>query len=184
MPIFTKSEIRSHFIKRRKSLDHNFLQNKSLVLKEKILNIDYLTKKNVAFYYPINGELNPIPSMKNISIKNSLLLPKVVKNSRVLQFLPFKFGDKLHKSLKNTNLLEPYAIKTIIPHIIFVPLVAVDKENNRIGMGGGYYDATISYYRQYNLNTKFIGLAYDFQLLSNLIDTKSHDQKLDEVILV
>jgi 5-formyltetrahydrofolate cyclo-ligase len=182
--IFTKNKIRSQLISKRKSLNQDFIYKKSLKLKEKIFDIISLKSYNVAFYYPINGELDPIPAIKYLSEQHSLSLPKVIKNSRILEFIPFEFGDKLHKNQKINHLLEPSRGKAIIPDIVLVPLVAIDKKNNRIGMGGGYYDATISYYRKSNFTTIFIGVAYDFQLLEGLIEVDSYDQKLDKIILV
>ena len=35
---------------------------------------------------------------------------------------------------------EPVKSKIIIPNIILVPLLAYDKNKNRIGYGKGYYD--------------------------------------------
>lgn len=132
----------------------------------------------------MNGELDPTLAMKNIAKQNSLSLPKIKEINRVLKFISFDFEDKLKNNPKINHLLEPEKNEEIIPDIVLVPLVAIDKKNHRIGMGGGYYDSTISYYRQRNFTTIFIGLAYKFQLLDNLIKTSNHDQRLDKIITV
>jgi 5-formyltetrahydrofolate cyclo-ligase len=182
----SKSSIRNYFKDKRKSLSKKFISKKSLILKEKINDFTSNSHSNIAFYYPLNGELDIIPAMKHIKDKHSLFLPKVSIDSKILKFLPFSFGDELENNIKINNLLEPVDHKKslIAPDIVFVPLVAVDSENNRIGMGGGYYDATIEYYRKNKLNTKFIGIAYDFQLIDIKIKTDKHDQKLDKFIII
>ena len=38
---------------------------------------------------------------------------------------------------------EPISDRKILPQILFVPLVAYDKNFNRIGYGGGFYDRYI-----------------------------------------
>jgi 5-formyltetrahydrofolate cyclo-ligase len=54
--------------------------------------------------------------------------------------------------------------------LVFVPLVAFDKEGHRLGMGGGYYDRTFAFKTKHShlKGPKLIGLAHDFQLQSQL----------------
>jgi len=171
-------------LSKRKSLSQNFIKEKALLLEEKISKNNFFNNKSIAFYSPINGELDPTFAMKNIAKQNSLSLPKITEVNRILKFIPFNFGDKLKNNPKIKHLLEPKEDEEIIPDIVLVPIVGVDKKNHRIGMGGGYYDSTISYYREHNFNTIFIGIAYKFQLLDNLIETSDHDQRLDKIITV
>ncbi len=49
---------------------------------------------------------------------------------------------------------------------IMMPLVAFDEMANRLGMGGGYYDRTLS--RVSHSATKLIGIAHDCQRADNL----------------
>jgi 5-formyltetrahydrofolate cyclo-ligase len=48
---------------------------------------------------------------------------------------------------------------TVIPPLVFVPLLAFDLRKHRLGYGGGYYDATIRKFRQLGYPTKFAGIA-------------------------
>lgn len=61
--------------------------------------------------------------------------------------------------------------------LIFVPVLGFDKHNNRLGMGGGWYDRFLA--RQ--THAKKIGLAYQNAKLANL-PVESHDVALDEII--
>jgi 5-formyltetrahydrofolate cyclo-ligase len=49
--------------------------------------------------------------------------------------------------------------------LVLTPLVAFDKNCQRIGMGGGYYDRTFSFLRarQQLLKPKLVGLAFACQ---------------------
>ena len=62
--------------------------------------------------------------------------------------------------------------------LIVVPAVAYDKNNNRLGRGGGYYDSFLS-----NLtgNTRTIGLAFKCQLVDSL-PLADHDIPVNMVI--
>jgi 5-formyltetrahydrofolate cyclo-ligase len=49
--------------------------------------------------------------------------------------------------------------------LIVVPVVGVDGEGRRLGMGGGYYDRALSFRRRrrYWKGPKLVGLAFDCQ---------------------
>ena len=61
-----------------------------------------------------------------------------------------------------------------------VPLVAFDKDLNRIGYGGGFYDRYINKIKK-NKKVITIGLAYSFQELKK-IPTNKYDFKLDHIV--
>ena len=66
------------------------------------------------------------------------------------------------------------------PDFLLVPLVAFDKNRNRIGYGGGFYDR---YIKKLKKKKKFltIGLAYSFQKVKKIPITK-HDIQLDFIV--
>ncbi|HSP85226.1 MAG TPA: 5-formyltetrahydrofolate cyclo-ligase [Psychrobacter sp.] len=66
--------------------------------------------------------------------------------------------------------------------VIICPLVAVDKNGNRMGMGGGFYDATLG--KSYHSGAKRplkIGWCYDFQVVEQL-ERQPWDVPLDGLI--
>ena len=75
---------------------------------------------------------------------------------------------------------EPTTDKIVYPDILLVPLVAFDKNLNRLGYGAGYYDRLIESLKKKKKIIK-IGLAFDFQEF-NLIPTSKYDQKLDYIV--
>ena len=48
----------------------------------------------------------------------------------------------------------------LAPDLLFVPFVAVDEDNYRLGQGGGYYDYTISQLRKSNPELQTFGVGY------------------------
>ena len=75
---------------------------------------------------------------------------------------------------------EPDTANRVYPDILFVPLVAFDKELNRLGYGGGFYDRYVEKISKIKKIAK-IGLAFSFQKLKT-IPTNKYDQKLDIII--
>ena len=141
--------------------------------------------KSVGIYYPIQSEISPL---KLIEICNELdltiTLPIISNRSCHLIFKKWDGSEDLKKSYYGIS--EPLSNnKLIIPEIIFVPLLAYDKDLNRLGYGKGYYDKTIQNLREKKLkkNNSFlaIGLAYDEQEVET-VPTESHDQKMDLII--
>ena len=63
--------------------------------------------------------------------------------------------------------------------LIMMPGLAFDKEGNRIGYGGGFYDK----YLDSHPDTEFqkIALCFDFQIYDQ-IPTEEHDEKMDLII--
>ena len=61
-----------------------------------------------------------------------------------------------------------------------MPLVAFDKDLNRIGYGGGFYDRYIKKIKK-NKKIVTIGLAFSFQEVKK-IPIKKYDIKLDFII--
>ena len=82
--------------------------------------------------------------------------------------------------LNQYGIPEPNSGIVVNPDILLVPLVAFDKNLNRLGYGAGYYDRAIKSLRK-KKKTIAIGLAFDFQEL-NSIPISSYDQKLDYVV--
>ncbi len=63
--------------------------------------------------------------------------------------------------------------------LIIMPGLAFDRDMNRIGYGGGFYDR----YLAAHSDRRFVkvALAYDFQLLEH-IETEEHDYKVDMIV--
>jgi len=96
-----------------------------------------------------------------------------------MEFFEWKNFDPLNTNIY--GLLEP-AIKTnsLIPDIILVPLLAFDKNKNRLGYGKGFYDRFLTKF----LNRRkiiTIGVAFSFQKY-NKVPTSSGDVRLDYIL--
>ena len=102
------------------------------------------------------------------------------KESQLMKFAKYSYGDPLKKSHHGINV--PEKIEEIIPNIVLTPLFVFNPNTlHRVGYGGGYYDRTINYYRANHKDTIFIGLAIE-SLKSLDLKNSPYDEELDFVI--
>ena len=95
-----------------------------------------------------------------------------------MDFFCWSFQDPLQ--INKYGIPEPASGKKIVPNILLVPLVAFDKNCNRIGYGGGYYDRYIKKIKKIK-KIITIGLGYSFQRI-NQIPADKYDVKLDFIV--
>ena len=172
-----KSIIRKKILKIRKKNSHKNLKiNFNYVLK--LLKKRKINIKLIGGYYPYNYEINSIEILKKFEEKKySISLPKIKRNKK-MNFYHWSLKDPL--TVNEYGIPEPIKKKIVYPNILLVPLVAFDKNLNRIGYGGGFYDRYIK--RISKIKKIFtIGLAYSFQQVKK-IPINKYDIKLDYII--
>ena len=173
-----KSSLRLKFIKKRRKLysTNFFLFGKIFFLIKK----NFPKKKpSIAGYYPSNFEVNILDFLSQANKKNFKVgLPVIKKDYKI----NFKYWIPIEPLYVNRyGILEPKKQNiTFKPDIILVPLVAFDKNLNRIGYGKGYYDRVL---KQLSVNKKIltIGIAFSFQETS-IIPTNQYDYNLDCIL--
>tara|TARA_Y100000996_G_C22335201_1_gene566195 strand:+ start:204 stop:752 length:549 start_codon:yes stop_codon:yes gene_type:complete len=176
--MFTKNNLRKRFIKIRKK---KYFE----VKKKYFLPIINLIKKNfrnktffLSIYFPINYEVNALNLIKFYKIKKMSSLIPTIKNNK-MKFYRWEKGDPL--IINKFGIPEPVIKKKEhVPDIILLPLLAYDKDRNRLGYGKGYYDRFL---KKYERKKKIItvGLAFSFQKY-NKLPTSSFDMSLDYII--
>lgn len=71
----------------------------------------------------------------------------------------------------------PASAPSVVPDVLFMPLIAFTAGGERLGQGGGHYDRWLAAHPQ----TTAIGLAWDAQLAESL-PREPHDRPLDMVV--
>ena len=92
----------------------------------------------------------------------------------------FKWSTNDPLKINKYGIPEPISQKIRHPNILLIPLIAFDKDLNRVGYGGGFYDRYISRIRK-NKRILKIGIAYSFQKVKKIV-TNKYDIKLDYII--
>lgn len=140
---------------------------------------------NIAIFVDAFGEM-PTQGIIDWAIKQkfNVFLPVVTHSHQPLTFIKFNHKNfntarfiKHQLGMKQPAKGKLFSAKKM--DLMFLPLVALDKNGQRLGMGGGFYDKTLAKCKQKPIK---IGWAYDFQLVEKL-NTNHWDIGLDMAIL-
>jgi 5-formyltetrahydrofolate cyclo-ligase len=135
--------------------------------------------KRVGIYHALPNEV-PTQALAEAlwKIGSEVYLPRIGED-RLLRFCLWERGAVLKPG--KLGIPTPTYTATEIDaedlHLIFIPLLGFDQAGHRLGMGGGYYDATLSNAPK----TTKIGLAFDCQEIES-VPVEEHDIRLDVVI--
>lgn len=171
-----KQRMRELLIQKRRMLSAEERTAQSeLILSQLEKMTVFREAKTVLLYYPKNNEVDVLPLFKRYKRDKVLLLPVTHRNGMTAN--PYEGNDKMHRG--KVGIPEP----TTPPFegnidVIIVPAVAFDKQGNRLGRGGGYYDRFL----KKQSHATFIGVGYDFQLVDE-VPVRKHDQKMHRIIL-
>ena len=172
-----KPQIRKKILKlRRQKKIKKFVFNFDFILS--FLKKKKVTGKIIGGYYPYNYEIDILQILKKFEKKKFIIaLPKIKKNSQ-MNFFEWSTNDPL--AINKFGIPEPISGMVKYPDVLLVPIVAFDKNFNRIGYGGGFYDRYIKKIRKQK-KVLTIGFAYSFQKVKK-IPTNNYDIKLDFII--
>ena len=172
-----KKSLRKKILKIRKKINSNsnkidFIKIFNLIKKQKKI------KKNIGGYFPVNNEIDDLEILKKFEEKKYKICLPVVKKNFDMDFYNFSFKEPL--IVNKYGIPEPKKTNIVYPDIILVPMVAFDKNLNRLGYGGGYYDRIIEKLMKKKKILK-IGLAFSKQKIDNLPISK-YDKKMDYIV--
>ena len=131
-------------------------------------NAVFRNAKHIAIFLPNDGEIETTDIINFLLSQGYIVyLPKLVGEK--LKFV--KMGKFFRKN--RFGIEEPIFTPLLGAHrmdVILMPLVGFDKHKNRLGMGGGFYDKTLSFHnklKEFRV-PKLFGLAFDSQEVDRL----------------
>ena len=160
-------------------------QAENSITQQALALIEERNAQHIALYVSFDGEISTEKLIKTLWAQDKhVYLPALHPfNPNHLLFLRY-LPDTL--MLKNKfGIWEPKLnVQNVLPldelDILFTPLVAFDKQGNRLGMGGGFYDRTLQNWQ----NSSFIpvGLAHQCQQVEQL-PTEAWDVPLHRILV-
>lgn len=175
----TKAELRNKYKALRNKLSSDEIEDLSLEIANQLLNLDiwnfslYHLFLTIEKHKEINTEyiLNILAGKdKNIVISKS--------NFDDFSMTNYLLTDSTKIKKNNYGIPEPLDGIEIQPsqiEVVFVPLLAFDRDGNRVGYGKGFYDRFL---KDCKPETIKIGLSF-FEPDSSWIESSDEDIKLD-----
>ena len=132
-----------------------------------------LRARRIGFYLPQGAEFDVLPLLNQaLWMKRTCCLPVISGgHGRALRFA--RLDGRNPMTANRYGIPEPWdpqPLRAWQLDLLFVPLVGFDSSGHRLGMGGGYYDATLAYLLRRRLWRKplLIGVGYECQRVETL----------------
>ncbi|NRA55050.1 MAG: 5-formyltetrahydrofolate cyclo-ligase [Gammaproteobacteria bacterium] len=172
-PAPLRQQIRQQVRLSRQQLSQTEQQQASQQLVKQLIGHPKLQQATkVAIYLANDGELDPMPLIEALWRQGKeVYLPRLHPFSAGnLIFIRYQANSPMVSNkygIKEPKLDVTKLCPTAQLDIIFTPLVAFDRQGNRMGMGGGYYDRTLGAFSQ-GQGPYPIGLAHECQQVDSL----------------
>lgn len=146
-----------------------------LALRHRLL----VAAKRIGFYMPANGEIDILPLLQRAyAMGVHCYLPIVpMRRQRKLWFSPLsgQVHSPRHWRLNRFGIHEYHhpgtrQVRIATLQRVFVPMLGFDRKGYRMGMGGGFYDASLAYRAKRNIwrPPDLVGVAYAAQEVSEM----------------
>lgn len=186
-----RAQIRAEIRNTRKNLSNNqqIIAAQSLKMNfiQHLKSENTTNSKHIAIYLSNDGELDTSLLIKELwNLNHAVYLPIIHPfNGANLLFQRYEKNSPMRAN--RYGILEPKLnCSQICPlpalDYLLMPLVAFDKQGNRLGMGGGFCDRTLARLHEQNWQKpQLIGLAHECQLVDAL-PIESWDVPLKTII--
>lgn len=173
-----KEILRKAYLKKRDLLSRETIKEYSLQISNKALRLAVWDFSFYHTYLPItkNNEVDTSYLLTVLQGKDkNIVVPKIGSSNHMENYMLL---DNTHLKLNCWGIPEPVdgiKIEESKLEVVFIPLLAYDKEGNRVGYGKGYYDAFLSKCRP---NVVKVGLSF-FEPEERIEDIDNNDVPLD-----
>lgn len=165
-----KQELRKWARDKRTKLD---MEKISSILYNKLVQTEeYKNSKNIMLFYPLKEEVNLLSLLEDKS--KQFYLPRI--KGEELECCKYSIGDELCESCFHTKepTCEPCDVSNI--DLVIVPALACDKQNYRLGYGGGFYDRFLRLFKGTTI------CCIPNELVVENVYPENHDIKMDKII--
>lgn len=176
----TKQEARERMKILRRELTKEERERKNQVIANYLLEFPAMQQETWFFPFVSYGtEVDTLGMLKQILATGNLgvAVPRV--EGKEMEFYEITSMNDLKTGYQ--GILEPVTKKCVPAKegVMLLPGLAFDREKNRVGYGGGYYDRYLEKYDSNGIIT--VALAYDFQIVDK-IRAEEFDRKPQWII--
>jgi 5-formyltetrahydrofolate cyclo-ligase len=163
-----KASLRKELRAQRRSLSESVHRQRSTAAAKAVMRLRMFTAgKRVALYLPFDRELDTAALIRAARRRGVRIFVPVIADRRHcrLRFYPLEGETRPGTFGISVPCLKRGPVSPQWLNLIVIPLVGVDGEGSRLGMGGGYYDRVLSFRRRrrYWKGPHLVGLAFECQ---------------------
>lgn len=176
-----KSTLRAQIKHQRSQITHQVWKEWSRKITERVLQNEKVESAESIHCYVSMNSRNEVDT--------HLMIQSLLEHNKMV-YIPVmnqETNELQHAALSDVDALVPNEwgvpepvnqdnVPIISPNIIIVPLLAADRNGNRLGYGKGYYDRFLA-----SVSALKIGVVFD-QFILNTIPVEPHDVPLDLLI--
>ncbi len=182
----TKDKIRREKLLIRDELTGDEISAKSRVIFEKVTELDeYRNADNLLIYASMRSEvITDELILDALSLGKRVFCPKVTdkRNGKML-FVEITSLEELEAGyfgIREPGITEGYKEPYMDPEktLIILPGAAFDKDRNRVGYGGGFYDRYLMAHR----GCRTVAISFECQMTDDAIENQEFDLRPDLLI--
>jgi 5-formyltetrahydrofolate cyclo-ligase len=171
-----KNTLRLELRARRRMLNPTQQTQASLHLLRQLMQLpQFMRARNVALYMANDGEIDPAPVARQLwKMEKHCFLPVLRPDKRrdlwFVEYTPDALLSKNRFGIPEPDFRTQHKMSAQLLDVVLMPLVGFDRSGARLGMGGGFYDATFAF-KQKSFPAKkpvLIGLAHACQQVDSL----------------
>lgn len=182
--IQTKQSIRQEVKVKRLELSPERIDALSLQIAKSISALEVFKKASILFLYAAFPFEVQTKALHQLALKEGkkVAYPKVCSNTHEMNFYEVEEIKALVPTLCGNKIIDepdPLLHKKMMPSpedLLIVPGVAFDRQKNRLGYGGGFYDRYLNKHAIYT-----IGIGFEVQLIDK-VPTDAWDEPLDCIL--
>lgn len=168
-----KPKLRASALRARRSLSDKQRKTASTKICERVTHShEFMASKMVGCYLPTSDEVDPTNIIERAWCANKRVFVPVTDTHGAMNF--FEIMPNTVVTRNHYGIWEPDSgtfVSAKQLDIVITPVAAFDAANNRIGMGGGYFDRCFRFLRNRCkwLRPKLIGVAFECQRVEKLV---------------
>jgi 5-formyltetrahydrofolate cyclo-ligase len=167
------NELRRIALDARRNLSEEERISASKVICRRVINSrEFGASKSLGCFLPMHDEVDTREIIEHAWRANKRVFVPILRSKFQMRFCEITAESELERD--SFGIWEPVRGFLIDPQmldLIVTPTVAFDQENNRIGMGSGYYDRCFAFLRnrRHWLRPKLMGVAFRCQQVEKIV---------------
>jgi len=165
-------DFRAQGLRARRELSNDVRAKLSAIICQRVIRSRFFSSSRyLACYLPMHDEVDTLEIIERAWCANKRIFVPVLRDKQKMLFREIHAESTLVQD--SFGLWEPSTGEFIEPRkldLVITPTVAFDRQNNRIGMGSGYFDRCFAFlrHRKHWFHPKLVGVAFECQKIDKI----------------